>query len=54
MENKPCSKLKDGGGANGQASLDRKVCVPQPVLGCLDTDVEIQMFRCRLREESTV
>lgn len=30
------SKLK--GRENGQASLGRKVCAPQPVLGCLDTD----------------
>lgn len=38
MENEFLSKLKDRDGENGQASLDRKFCAPQPVLGCLDTD----------------
>lgn len=38
MENESFSKLKDGDGESGQASLDRKVCVSQTLLGCLDAD----------------
>lgn len=38
MENESFSKLKDKDRENGQASLDRKVSVSQPLLGCLDAD----------------
>lgn len=44
MENESFSKLKDRDGENGQASLDRKVCVP----------ASSGMFACRPREKSTV
>lgn len=40
MEHKSFSKLKDRGGENGQACLYGKVCVSQPLLGCLDADQE--------------
>lgn len=40
MENESFGKLKDKDRENGQAALERKVCVSQPLLGCLDAHQE--------------